>query len=221
MYRGVGKILVVLAASACVGCPGGSQDAEEYAKRQAELADKDMLGKAVKVETTLQSGVQVACDKVFDIEKLTSLLKESSPVTISDQSEKSPDTTSTCSIRRGGEPPSEKAQAKALEKSDRLGVLGGDELCNVTLYCSIPADLEGLKNRCKTDGMQGSDVIGTYACVKVTPKGEQEGYTYRFIEPDTKCTVRVMGGPSVADEAFVQSCARAAMELLVPESVTE
>lgn len=221
MYRGLGKILVVLAASACVGCPGGNQDAGDYARQQAKLADKDMLGKAVKVDTALQDGVQLACDKTFDIEKLTGLLKESTPVTIIDQSEKSPDTTSTCSIRRGGEPPSEAAQAKMLEKSDRLGVLGGDELCNVTLFCSIPADMEGLKNRCKTDGMQGNDVLGTYACVKVTPKGEQEGYTYRFIDPDTKCTIRVMGGPSVADESFVQSCARAAMELLVPESLTE
>lgn len=219
MYRGLAKMFAVLAAaSACVGCPSDEGGAE-YAKRQAELADKDLLGKVVKVETALPSGTQVACSTLFDAEQLTTLMKEKEPVGIADHSAKSPDTTATCSIRRGGKPPDEKTQEKMFEETARLGVLGGDEVCNVAVFCSVPADTEGFKNRCKTDGLLANDTIGTFACVKVTPKGPDDGYTYRFIDPDSKCTVRVMGGPSVVEESQVQTCAKAVMELLVPASL--
>lgn len=217
MHRGIAKMLAVLAAATCVGCPEGDGGAD-YARRQAELADKDMLGKAVKVETTLPSGVQVACTELFDSQKLTSLLKEKEPIGVADLSAKSPDTTATCSLRRGGKAPDEKTQDKMFEETARLGVVGGDEICNVAVYCSIPADLEGLKARCQTEGMHGNDTIGAYACVKVTQKGADEGYSYRFIEPDSKCTVRVLGGPSVTDEAMVRSCAKATMELFTAQS---
>lgn len=136
-----------------------------------------------------------------------------------DLTEKNPDSTLTCSIRRGGQQLSEKEQARIVEKKGRLGVMGGDELCNLTLYCSVPADEAALKERCTTEGSLGNHTLGVFSCVKVTPKGADDGYSYKLIDEDSKCTILMRGGPSVIEEPLVQACSRAAMKLIAPASL--
>ncbi len=209
----VGIMLVSVSA-----CPSESEDVD-YARQQAALADKDKLGKAVKVSTTLPHGSRVACDSLFTAEKLTEALGEKLPVSVIEQTEMNPDSTATCSIRRGGKPVGAKEQERLLAKNNRLGVQGGDELCNVGLYCAIPADESSLKQSCQSQNQRGNFELGVYACVKVTPKGEFDGYAYKFVDEDTKCVLEVRGGPSVIEESEVQVCARAAARMVVPASL--
>lgn len=216
----VAKLLVVLVACALMSCADNKNSAEEYARRQAEKPrDPVLLEEAVKIQAALPSGVHLECASLFPVEALSEQLEEKEPVSVTDLTEKNPDSTATCSIRRGGKPLDQKTQERLVEKKGRLGVMGGDELCNVTVYCAIPADEEGLKERCETEGSLGNHTLGVFSCVKVTPKGADEAYTYKLIDPDSKCTLVVRGGPSVIDERLVQTCARAAMELITAESL--
>ncbi|WP_428262791.1 hypothetical protein [Haliangium sp.] len=214
----LGKVVFVLIACFGWGCPN-TPDPEEYARNQAREADKEFLGKSVKVETTLPSGVHVACDGLLDAAQLTEMLEEKEPLGIVDLTDKNPDSTSTCSIRRGGKALDEKVQDRQIEKTGRLGVMGGDELCNLTMYCSVTPDQSALEQRCKSQGSVGNHTLGVFSCVRVTPKGEKDGYSYRFIDADSKCTLEVRGGPGVVEEGMVQACSRAAMELITPASV--
>jgi hypothetical protein len=218
MSSRVAKLLAVLIACSGLACPS-AQDAEEFAKSQAKAADKGPTGKVIKVDTPLQSGLHLACADLLPVQELTTLLEEKEPVTLLDQTDKNPDSTSTCSIRRGGQPLSEKEQARIVEKKGRLGVMGGDELCNLTLYCAVPADEGALKERCNTEGSLGNHTLGVFSCVKVTPKGADDGYSYKFIDEDSKCTMLMRGGPSVVEEPLVQACSRAAMKLINAESL--
>lgn len=212
------KLLAVLVACSGMACPDREQ-AEEFARQQAEAARKPPTTQAVTVETALPSDVHLACNDLLPIEELTRQLGEKEPVSVTDLTTGNPDSTATCSIRRGGKALNDKAQARIIEKGGRLGVMGGDELCNLTLYCSVPADEEGLKQRCETEQSLGNHTLGVFSCVKITPKGEHDAYTYKLIDTDSKCTILMRGGPSVIDEPVVQACARAAMKLITPDSL--
>lgn len=218
------SLLAVCALGAGVSACTNKEEAGAYARERAAEADREARAKrgeggAVVVATALPSDVDLACDALLPIDQLTEMLEEKEPVTLVDLTEKNPDSTSTCSIRRGGEPLDSKTQQRIAEKSGRLGVMGGDELCNMTLYCSLPADEEGLKERCESEDSLGNHTLGVFSCVKVTQKGEDDGYTYKLIDEDSKCTVVMRGGPSVIEEAQVQACARAAMKLLTPAAL--
>lgn len=212
-------LLGVCVVSMCLGACSNSEDASAYIRERAAEAEKDNAVAAaavISVETALESDKDLACADVLPVEELTELLEEKEQVTLSDTTAKNPDSTSTCSIRRGGKPLDTKTQERLAEKTGRLGVMGGDEICNMTLYCSVPADVDGLKQRCEAEKSLGNHTLGVYACVKVTQKGEHDGYSYKFIDEDTKCMVLMRGGPSVIEEPVVQACSRAAMKLLTP-----
>jgi hypothetical protein len=212
------KLLAVLIACSGLACPS-QEGAEEFARQQAEAARKPPVTKAVKVDTALQSGMHIACADLLAPEGLTTALQEKEPVTVADITAGNKESTSTCSIRRGGKPLDEKAQARIVEKGGRLGVMGGEELCHLTLFCSVPADEAGLQERCQTEGSLGNHTLGVFSCVKVTQKGADDGYSYKFIDQDSKCTIVMRGGPSVVEESLVQACSRSAMEMITPETL--
>ncbi len=213
------SIICALIATVASGCPSGEDAASDYARQQAAKAAEGALDHVVNISATLPEGTHRDCSALFDTTQLTELLEEEEPVTVLDLTAKNPDSTSTCSIRRGGEPLDDKTQERKLEKTGRLGVMGGDELCNVTMYCSMPADTNALEERCRSEGSVGNHTLGLFACVKVTPKGERDGYAYRVIDADSKCTLQVRGGPGVVEESVVQSCVRASMHLITMDAV--
>jgi hypothetical protein len=215
--------VAVLLATAC---SGEKESIEEYNKKQAERLDsKKPQGKAIKVETALPGGTKIPCAQLIETDKLTELLEEKEPVGLIDKTREDPEATSVCSVRRGGQLMDEKKMAEQAKKTMKLGVLAGDELCNISAYCSIPADEAKFQDQCKKDMEKGGDmksneVIGAFACIRVTPKGPDDAFTYRFIDADTRCVLSVRGGPSVNDEAEVQKCAKAARVLIDSASLT-
>ena len=217
----MGKFFILASALCIVACSSG-ESVEDYNKKQAEIIDqKRPKTKVVKVSTALPGGVTIPCDDLLDVDKMTTLLEEKEPVTFEDKKEIGP--TSVCSVKRGGELMDAKKQAEQSTKTGRLGVLAGDELCHVTVHCSIPAQDEQFqldcKNKIEAGQRQSNDDIGTFACIKITPKGPNDSYTYKFIDPDSRCVMSVRGGPSVNEEAEVQKCAKAVLDTVGAETI--
>lgn len=118
-----------------------------------------------------------------------------------------------CALIRAGKPPTTDAQLHKFQREGmKLGVLPGDEYCQVTAYCSMATDEERFRKKCRADHDSDNEAVGQFACVHTTQRGTKEAYTYRVIDPDTRCLLEVMGGPSVTDEPLVQNCTRAALE---------
>lgn len=217
----MGKFFILASALSLIACSSG-ESVEDYNKKRAEAADKKRpKSKVTKVKTALPGGVTIKCNDMLDVEKLTALMEEKDPVRLQDMKEIGP--TSVCSIKRGGELMDQKKQAEESKRTGRLGVLAGDELCHATIHCSIPASDKQFeldcKNKIEAGQRQSNDDIGTFACIKVTPKGPADAYTYKFIDPDSRCVMSVRGGPSVNDEAAVQKCAKAVKDTIGPETI--
>jgi hypothetical protein len=138
---------------------------------------------------------------------------------VKDRGKSNSEASLSCALIRAGAPPKTDAQLrKAQREGMKLGVLPGDEYCMVTAYCSMATDEERLKKKCEDDKDIGNDAVGQFACVHTTQRGTKEAYTYKVIDPDTRCLLEVMGGPSVTDEPLVQNCTRAALEdIALPE----
>ena len=218
----MGKLIIILASALCLTACGSGESVEDYNKKRAEAADKKRpKAKVVKVTTALPGGVTIKCAELLDVEKLTPLLEEKDVVSVQDMPEIGP--TSVCSVKRGGELMDEKKQAEESKRTGKLGVLAGDELCHVTVHCSIPAQDEQFqldcKNKIEAGQRQSNDDIGTFACIKITPQGPNDAYTYKFIDPDSRCVMSVRGGPSVNEEAEVQKCAKAIKDVIGPEQI--
>ncbi|MEM9492928.1 MAG: hypothetical protein AAGC55_27515 [Myxococcota bacterium] len=204
------KLSMLTVVVLALGC--AQESVEEYNKKlKKEKIAATPKSEVVKIETALPGGKQIPCEQMLDATEVAETLGEKDPVTISDQSANDQESTSLCSIRRGGKMMDSKTQEKRLAEGRTLGVLAGDELCSIAVYCSVPADDKLFKDKCKRDKKESNEDIGTLACVSVRQKGPYDAYTYRYIEPDTRCVVRVRGGPSVNEESEVQKCAKAAL----------
>ena len=215
-------LLVSLLGFALWSCKG--DDPEEYAKKQGKSQEKPRPpSQIIKIQTPVAVGAKVKCEDCIDLAKFTEGLEQEDPVTLQDQSAKEADPTSICSIRKGGEPPSEAAQAKTFEKNAyKIGVVGGDEYCLAHLYCGYVNSIEDMKRKCDADGMSDmSDLMGQPTCVRRTQRAAKWAYKYNLIDADTECVLEVQGGPSVTDQNLVETCALAFMESLTKEGISK
>ena len=200
--------LLVLAA----GCD--RRDVTEHAAFQDELPREPRQSDIVRVETPVAPGVQIPCDRLLDADEVSVMLERR--VHIRDRSSTKPDATAVCGIHLDGEPPSREVQRRRSEKTGILGVLPGDELCTIEARCSTPSSVEGLVDRCGQRGDELNEELGVPACVHTTQRGPRWAYTYQVFDNNTQCVYRVLGGPSVTDEALVQRCTDIALTTIVP-----
>lgn len=204
-----------LLAGACKGeIEGGEQpETKAVAKKKTNI---------IKLTTAVPYDKHLACADVFpDPAPFTARLGADHEIgVIKDKSKSNSAATFVCSMVKAGDPPASPKELKTLEeKYAKLGVIPGDEYCMVTAYCSLSSDEDSFKRKCDKDGNQPNTLDGQFACVRATEKGVEYSYTYKFIEPDTKCTVEAMAGPSVNDEDLVRNCALAAREIMTMASV--
>jgi hypothetical protein len=200
-------------------CKGEIEGGEQPETKPTEVKKKSNI---VKLTTAVPYGKHVDCADVFpDPAPFTAKLGETHEIGhINDKSKSNSAATFVCSLVKAGDPPESPKELKTLEdKYAKLGVLPGDEYCMVTAYCSLSSSAEDFEKKCETDGNQRSSLDGQFACLRATEKGVEYSYTYKFIEPDTKCTVEAMAGPSVNDENLVRNCALAARDIMTMESV--
>lgn len=200
--------------------PGCKGELEGEEPKPAPKAEKK--SNVVKITTAVMPGKHLACADVFPD---MTVFGETMAVEIGpmkDKSRNNSNATSVCSIIRGGEIPETAKEAKTLqEKYSRLGVLPGDSFCQITAFCSRPTNKEEFEKKCESDGNQGTLLAGEFACLRSTEKGSEYSYTYKFIEPDTKCVVEALAGPSVNEQDMVKKCAEAARTAITKASVAK
>jgi hypothetical protein len=201
-----------------IGCSSSGDDAPAPTAAKPAATEKKRSN-VTRFVSPVPYGKHVACADLIDGTRFATYLGDAIGE-VKDRSKSNGEATSVCAIMRGGTPPKSDAQLRAYKKNAmKLGVLPGDEVCTVTAFCSYPTDPEAFKAKCEAQGQREDTSIGQLACVRESQRADAYAYTYRTIDAETQCLFEVMGGPSVTDEALVQSCTRAALETIGPENL--
>ncbi|CAN5896556.1 hypothetical protein BH11MYX2_BH11MYX2_26410 [soil metagenome] len=213
------SLLVCLSLAAC----GKSENAGvEEAKRQAEIdlkAKEASGGVAKKIAPPVRSSNYIPCDKLIDTAKFSDALSETQPFRVEDVLKGEPEASAACSLRRAGTALSPAEQKAKLKKEGRLGILPGDEVCNVAAFCSTIEDPEKFKTKCAEKKQVDDDTMGSYACKQVVAVGSDDVFVFRFFDEDTKCIVQVKGGPSQVDNEAIRKCAQTARDSITPDTL--
>jgi hypothetical protein len=148
------------------------------------------------------------------------VIGEAEDITVED-SKAEPDAAASCSIIRGGKKLTPKEQEAKLKKEPRLGVLPGDELCNVSAFCWTIEEAERFRAKCVSEDKENKvdDSLGFEACLRVFPQGADDINRWRFYDDDTKCIIQVRGGPSNNNNEIIGKCAKAAHDLIGPDQI--
>jgi hypothetical protein len=216
----VGVGLGLSAASGLAACNGENAGAEA-ARRQAE-AEQAAKGEAhtrpaPRIATPVQGDARVPCAQLIDPAAFQTALGEKAPLTVKDTPRKG--ASASCALIRGGKRPSEPEQQAMMKATGRLGVLPGDELCNVTALCSTIESTERLAARCKERKDRDDSSLGSYACVHVVAVGAADVEVIELFDEDTRCILQVRGGPSNIDNDQIRTCAKAARDTIGPAQI--
>lgn len=214
-----GILASLLGVSAC----GKSEQAgAEEARRQAEQEARSQQAAAPparKLATPVPGHAHVPCTQLIDAAVFQTALGEKEPLTVKDVTKTEAEAAASCSLVRGGKRPGDAEQKAILKRDGRLGVLPGDELCNITAFCSTIEDLEHFKARCKERKDQDDESLGSYACVHVVAVGADDVKVFRLLDEDTRCILQIRGGPSNTKNDTIQSCAKAARDAIGPAQI--
>lgn len=203
-------------------CSNAENAGAEAARRQAAAEQKAKDTKAApakRMATPVAGQTRLPCTQLIDAAAFQTALGEKEPLTVKDVTRSEAEATSSCSLIRGGKRPNEAAQQALLKKDGKLGVMAGDELCNVTAICSTIEEPERFKAACKARKEQDDDSLGSYACVRVVAVGADDVKVFQLLDEDTRCVLRVRGGPSNVDNDLIRSCAKAARDSIGPAQI--
>lgn len=215
-------IAILVLGLGLAACSKGENAGAEEAKKQAdqELQDKLKEPNAVpkKIDPPVAGRAKLNCNALIDTEKFTQLLGETVPVTVVD-SKTEAEAAASCSIIRGGKRLKEAEQKALLKSKGRLGVMPGDELCNVSTFCWTIENPDRFLKKCAEMKEKIDDTLGFKACILVVATGEDDVNRYRFFDEDTKCIFQVRAGPSMVDNDLIGRCAKGAHDLIGLEQI--
>jgi len=205
---------VALAALvAATACGSRSRDADKPAPAVTNAAPPA----TVSVTLPLPAGTHLPCDQVIDPAVFAEALGESAAITLRDSTKSDVDAVASCGLLRGGKRPDQREQADMLKKAGgRLGVLPGDELCMVTVYCTTVETEAAFRERCLARGNTEDTNVGAVACLQVIAMGVDDVNSYQLLDDDTGCVLAVRGGPAMVDNDVIATCARTARTHLTP-----
>jgi hypothetical protein len=146
------------------------------------------------------------------------VLGETDPITVQ-ESKSEPDAAASCSLMRGGKRPSDAEQKALIKKNGRLGVLPGDEICNVSTFCWTIEEAQRFAKKCVQEKKTIDDSLGFQACVMIVATGADDVKNFRFFDDDTKCIIGVRAGPSNVDNDLIGKCAKAAHDQIGPPQI--
>jgi hypothetical protein len=217
--RGMTVLALALALSACedgkaqeAGTGGAAAAGADQATAAGKPGAPPAQSNIQRIPIAVPYNKQVACADVIDTALFAKYVGDKLGE-VKDRSKSNTEASMACAVIRAGKPPTTDAQLHKFQREGmKLGVLPGDEYCQVTAYCSMATDEERFRKKCRADHDSDNEAVGQFACVHTTQRGTKEAYTYRVLDPDTRCLLEVMGGPSVTDEPLVQNCTRAALE---------
>ena len=210
---------VGLLAGAC-GSKNENAGAEE-AKKEAEKEQAKKVGDgqaAKKIDPPVPGRAHLPCAQLIDATTFQQALGEKEPIAVVD-GKSEPEAAASCSLMRGGKKLSAAEQAAQLKKVGRLGVLPGDEICNISTFCWTIETAERFRKRCAEVKEKDDDSLGFYSCVLIVAQGEDDVKRFRFFDDDTKCIFQVRGGPSNVDNDLIGKCAKAAHDLIGPDQI--
>jgi hypothetical protein len=202
-------------------CSKNENAGAEEAKKEAEKeqAQKVSNGEAAKkIDPPVPGRAHLNCSQLIDTATFQQALGETAPITLTD-SKSEPEAAASCSIIRGGKKLSDAEQKAQLKKVGRLGVLPGDEICNISTFCWTIENADRFRKKCAEVKEKDDDSLGFYSCVLVVAQGEDDVKRFRFFDDDTKCIFQVRGGPSNVDNDLIGKCAKAAHDLIGPEQI--
>jgi hypothetical protein len=211
--------LVGLGLSACSKSENaGIEEARKQAaaENKAKMNDPSLMVK--KIDPPVPGEQKLTCAQLIDVDKFTQLLGETAPVVIH-QTKDDAEAAASCSVIRGGKPPTEAEQTALKKKNGRLGVMPGDEICNIATYCWTIEAADRFAKKCVDSKATMDTVLGFPACVRVQAEGAADKNNYRFFDDDTKCIIGVRGGPSMVDNDIIGKCAKGAHDLIGPDQI--
>jgi hypothetical protein len=201
-------------------CDSGEKAGIEAAKKQQadEAKHIDPNDVAKKISPPVPGRAKVDCKNLIDGDKFTQLLGETQPLSIA-ESKSEPEAAASCSLIRGGKRLSEAEQKAQIKQHGKLGVMPGDELCNISTFCWTIEDPDRFAKKCAEMKEKVDSSLGFAACILVVATGEDDVNRYRFFDDDTKCIFQVRGGPSNVDNDLIGKCAKGAHDLIGPEQI--
>jgi hypothetical protein len=214
-------IAMILSLALAGACSKSSNEGAEEAKKQAEAEQKAKEasgGTAKKINPPVAGRAKLSCDNVFKADQIKEALGEVEPVTIV-ASNKEPDAAIDCSVVRGGVKLTKAQQEAKLKKEGLLGVLPGDEICEISAFCWTIEDPERFTKKCTEMKDKMDDSLGFPACVRVVITGKWDINLYRFFDEDTKCILQARSGASNTDNELTAKCAKAAQGLIGPNEI--
>jgi hypothetical protein len=217
--------IVVGTALALAACGKGENAGAEEAKRQADQEQKQKQTSATvakKLTPPVPGQAKLPCSQVIDATKFAQVLGETLPLTVVEAKpeQHDPDAAASCSLIRGGKHSGDSEQKSMIKKNGKLGVLAGDEICNVQVYCWTIEDPDRVHKKCEADkGAKVDDTLGFDVCMRIVAEGADDVKTFRFYDDDTKCLIGVRGGPSNVDNDLIGKCAKAAHDLIGPAQI--
>jgi hypothetical protein len=205
---------------ALVACTKGENAGAEEARKQAEAEQKAKGSTQIaqSIRPPVPGHQKVPCDQLVDPAKYQAALNEKDALTVKELKNE-PEASASCALVRGGKRPTDTEQKAMIKEKGRLGVLPGDEICEVAAFCWTIEDQERFQRKCKERKQKDDDSMGTYACVQVVATGEDDVNLYRFFDADTKCILQVRGGPSNVDNSSILTCAKTARDTIGPEQI--
>jgi hypothetical protein len=224
-HRNLWSMLLLTAMAASSACKGNSEEAGlREAQREAE-AEAKRLGSAAPAAPRQRAPVtgsrKLDCNQLIDMTAFREALGEKEPLSMRDVSKGKVEANASCSLLRGGRTPTPREQEAIIKRTGKLGVIPGDELCNITALCNTIEEEERFKKRCGELHLEDDESMGSYACVKMIPHGGADVKSFRFLDPETRCVIEVRGGPSMEDNDFITACAKAARDLIGPAQIAE
>ena len=215
-------IAIILGLAVVVPACNKSENAGiEEAKKAAEKEQKEKEaagGVAQKIIPPVPGRAHLPCSQVIDPDKFKQVLGETDPITVQ-ESKTEPDAAASCSLMRGGKRPGDAEQKALIKKNGKLGVLAGDEICNVSTFCWTIEDAQRFIKKCVEEKKQVDDSLGFQACMMIVAQGADDVHHFRFFDDDTKCIIQVRGGPSNVDNDLIGKCAKAAHDLIGPAQI--
>jgi hypothetical protein len=213
-----------LGTGLCFGlaaCHKGEDAGVEEAKKEAEKEQKALAADdkpSKKLTPPVPGRAKLDCAAVIDAAKFTQALGETTPVNVA-PSKTEPDAAASCSVLRGGKRPTDAEQKAALKKNGRLGVMAGDEICNVSTFCWTIEDPDRFAKKCVDMKEKIDDSLGFKSCILVVATGADDVNRHRFYDEDTKCIIQVRAGPSNVDNDLIGKCAKAAHDFIGPDQI--
>jgi hypothetical protein len=212
------SLLVIVAFVAA--CDSGEKAGIEAAKKQAadEARNVGSGEVAKKISPPVPGRAKLDCKNLIDVDKFTQLLGEQQPLSLA-ESKSEPEAAASCSLIRGGKRLTEAEQKAQLKQHGKLGVMPGDEVCNISTFCWTIEDPDRFAKKCAEMKEKVDSTLGFAACILVVATGEDDVNRYRFFDDDTKCIIQVRGGPSNVDNDLIGKCAKGAHDLIGPDQI--